>query len=135
MKKNWAAEANNRISRDSEIVVSALITQRAIVSDRTRKMYKLSKTKLRESTQAQTAWLQRKTIRSNIVELVLERYPLLGKLVNWLCKRLAKEMDKPVTMKPVSGATPFSEMKSMKGAADVPESAGQDAEPTPQARG
>jgi len=105
MKKDWTLETKKRIGADFEMAGSMLLVQRAMASDRVRKLLNLSKTQLEKTVQQQDGWIRAKLTRLNVLESVLERRYLLGKLVDWLCSRLIERVKKP-TMRPVSSPPP-----------------------------
>jgi len=115
MKKDWIVEAKTRIGQDYEYAGGALITQRAMVSKFVRKNLKLSKTQLEDMVGKQETWMRTKLSRLNILEVLLERRRLLGKVVWWLYRRMLEDLKKPVMMRPVPGAAPPAKRESAKG--------------------
>jgi hypothetical protein len=118
----WILETKKRIGADFELAGSVFIAQRAVVSEGVRKRLNLSKTQLEKTVQQQDAWIRRKLTCLNVLEVVLERRRLLGKLVWWLYDRMMRRMKKrpkkPATMRPVPGAVPADQRDPMKGAGD-----------------
>jgi hypothetical protein len=106
MKKDWILEAKTRIGQDYEYAGGAMITQRAMVSKFVRKNLKFSKTQLKGMVGNQEAWMRAKLSRLNILEVLLERRRLLGKIVWWLYRRMLEDLKKHVTMRPVPAAVP-----------------------------
>lgn len=118
MKKDWIAEAKQRIGQDYEYAGGAMITQRAMVSKFVRKNLKFSKTQLEGMVGNQEAWMRAKFSRLNILEVLLERRRLLGKIVWWLYRRMLEDLKKPVMMRPVPGAAPPAKREPTKGERD-----------------
>lgn len=116
MKKDWVWEGKKRINADYNIVIGALLAQRAVASEHIRKSYRLSKTELQKRVQQQDAWFQMILTERNTVNVVLERHWLLGKVVWWLCDRFGKRANKPPAMQKVDGTVPIEQRKSPKGA-------------------
>lgn len=114
----WALEAKKRIGADFELTGSVFMVQRAMVSEGVRKRLNLSKTQLEKTVQQQDAWIRTKLTRINVLEVVLERRRLLGKLVWWLYDRMMTRMKKPLTMRPVPGTVPADQRDPTKGAKD-----------------
>jgi hypothetical protein len=115
MKKDWVAEARKRVQEDFKNVGSALFTEQVKANERMRKNFHLSKTQVRKAEVQHDEWLRMRLSRLSILEVVLERRRLLGKLVWWLYVRLARKMQKPPKMVPVPGAVP-AEQRAPKGA-------------------
>lgn len=115
MKKDWILEAKQRIGQDYEYAGGAMITQRAMVSKFVRKNLKLSKTQLEDLVSKQEAWMRAKFSRLNILEVLLERRRLLGKIVWWLYRRMMARMKKPLAMRPGPGAAPPAKREDTKG--------------------
>jgi hypothetical protein len=86
-----------------------------MVSKFVRKNLKFSKTQLKGMVGNQEAWMRAKLSRLNILEVLLERRRLLGKIVWWLYRRMLEDLKKPVMMSPVSGAAPPAKRESAKG--------------------
>jgi hypothetical protein len=123
MRKNWILEAKKKTSEYCETAIGAMIVQRALINNRQRKMYRLSKTMAKTMARGNVEWLQGTLSRLAVLEILLKRRRILGKIVWWLYKRMVEQMKKPLPMRP------------MEGAADVPESAEKNAEPAPQTQG
>ncbi len=126
MRKDWAQETKKRIGGDFELLGGMLLTQRAMASEGWRKRMNLSKTQMDKLVAQQDAWARGTLTRLNVLEVVLERHRLLGKLMAWLFKRLLEKVNKP-TMRPVPGAVPAEQRDPTKGAKDgvVDEAAAQ----------
>jgi predicted metal-dependent hydrolase len=116
----WALEAKKRIGADFELAGSLFMVQRAVVSEGVRKRLNLSKTQLEKTVQQQDAWIRTKLTRLSVLEVVLERRRLLGKLVWWLYDRMMARMKKPpkkpLTMRPNPAAVPADQRDPTKGA-------------------
>jgi hypothetical protein len=115
MKKDWILEAKTRIGQDYEYAGGAMITQRAMVSKFVRKNLKFSKTQLEGMVGNQEAWMRAKLSRLNILEVLLERRRLLGKVVWWLYRRMLEDLKKPAMMRPVPGAAQPAKQKAAEG--------------------
>jgi hypothetical protein len=114
----WVLEAKKRIGADFELAGSVFMGQRAMASEGVRKRLNLSKTQLEKTVQQQDAWIRTKLTRLVVLEVVLERRLLLGKLVWWLYDRMMARMKKPLTMRPVPGAVPADQRDPTKGVKD-----------------
>ncbi len=118
MKKNWTAEARGRIGADFQLLGSVFITQRAAASERYRKMCGLSMTQLNKALPEQDSWIRTRLTRLNVLEVVLLRRRLLGKLVWWLYDRLTAQMRRPPKMRPNPAAVAADQRDPTKGAQD-----------------
>ena len=116
MKKNWVEEVKKRADAYCKGVDSALLLQRAVVSKHVRESFKLSKTQLAKLVYQHDAWLRGNMTKLSSVEVVLERWGLLGKFVWWRCERFVKRATKPLTMREVDGAVPIEQREPPKGA-------------------
>jgi hypothetical protein len=127
VKKDWIQEGRKRFTADYNVVIGALLAQRAVASEHVRKSYRLSKTELQKRVQQQDAWFQTILTERNTLNVVLERHWLLGRVVWWLCDRFGKRANKPPTMQKVDGTVPIEQRKSPKGASGevVNETAGK----------
>jgi hypothetical protein len=131
MKNKPAQEARRRIAEDLQLLGSVVLTQRAAASERYRKLCNLSMTQLNKALAEQDSWMRTKLTRLNMLEVLLERRRLLGKLVWWAYDRLMKQMKKPLTMRPGPAPVPADPRDATKG---VPDGATANAAPAvPQA--
>jgi len=116
VKKDWIQEGRKRFTADYNVVIGALLAQRAVASEHVRKSYRLSKTELQKRVQQQDAWFRAILTERNTLNVVLERHWLLGKVVWWLCGRFGKRANKPPTMRKVDGTVPIEQREPPKGA-------------------
>jgi hypothetical protein len=135
MKKNWILEVKKKTGEYCETAIGAMIVQRALISNHQRKVYHLSKTMAKTMARRNVEWLQGTLSRLAVLEVLLKRRRILGKIVWWLYNRMVEQMKKPLTMRPVPGAGFLKDTKPMEGAADVLESADKNVEPAPQTQG
>ncbi len=118
MKMNWTAEARTRIGKDFGKMVMTYAVQRAAVSDRVLRVYGFSKTQQRKAEEESDVWLRTRLTRLNVLEVVLERRRLIGKLVWWMYDRLTAQMQRPPKMRKGPPAPPATSEEATKGAAD-----------------
>jgi len=116
LKKNWVEEVKKRADAYCKGVDSALLLQRAVVSKHVRESFKLSKTQLAKLVYQHDAWLRGNMTKLSSVEVVLERWGLLGKFVWWRCERFVKRATKSLAMQKVDGTVPIEQREPPKGA-------------------